>query len=162
MRPLIPLVTLVLLLAPGCSKKEGVASTDAHAAHDHAHGAGHPHKPLMGGQLVEVGEHQFNLEFKYDAARGVLQAWVLDGHAEKFVRVSMSLFDVQEAGGQKRTITMHALANAMTGEKPGDTSAFEAEARWLGEIGHFDGVVKVIRVRGADFRDIKFHFHPRE
>jgi hypothetical protein len=161
MKRLATLATLALLLATGCAKKEGPAArADAHAGHDH--GSGHAHKPLMGGQLVELGEHQFTLEFKYDAARGMLQAWVLDGHAENFVRVSMALFDVQEAGGQQRTITLRALANAMTGERVGDTSAFEGEAAWLGQIGHFDGVVKAVKVRDIVFRDIRFHFHPKE
>lgn len=157
--PLV-LLTLLSLLAAGCAKKDNVSSApDAHAGH--AHGSGHAHKPLMGGELVEVGEHQFNLEFKFDEKRGVLQAWVLDAHAENFVRVAMASFDVQEEEGQKRTITLRAVANEISGEKPGDTSAFEGEARWLGEIEHFDGLVKAIKVRDSEFRDIDFHFHPK-
>jgi hypothetical protein len=148
------LLLLSILGLGACSRREP-------AADEHANGGGHRHTAPHGGQLVELGDHQFNLEFKYDAARGMLQAWVLDGHAENFVRVRMTLFDVQEAGGQQRTITLRALANSMTGENPGDTSAFEGEARWLGEIGHFDGVVKAIQVRDTVFRDIKFHFHPQ-
>lgn len=162
MKHLVTFATLVLLVASGCSKKENpVAPADAHAGHDHATGGGHTHRPLMGGQLVGVGDHQFNLEFKYDAARGMLQAWVLDGHAENFVRVGMTLFDVQEVGGQQRTISLRAVANGMTGETAGDTSAFEGEAPWLGGIGHFDGVVKAIKVRDVVFRDVTFHFHPQ-
>jgi hypothetical protein len=148
-------VLLFLLLGlAGCARKEP-ALPGSTSAEGHTHAAPH------GGQLVELGEHQFSLEFKYDAARGVLQAWVLDGHAENFVRVSMALFDVQEAGGQKRIITLQAVANGMTGEKAGDTSAFEGDAAWLGEVGHFDGVVKAIQVRDSVFRDVGFHFHPR-
>jgi hypothetical protein len=174
---LLPLA-LIALLAAGCGKKsEGIvtygskdsldakanaakaaAHADPHAGHNH--GSGHAHKPLMGGELVEVGDHQFNLEFKFDAARGVLQAWVLDAHAENFVRVGMASFDVQEGGGERRTITLRAVANDITGEKSGDTSAFEGEAPWLRDIKHFDGVVKAIKVRGLDFRDLAFHFHP--
>jgi len=112
--------------------------------------------------LVELGDHAASLEFKYDAARGVLQAWVLDGHAENFVRVGMTLFDVQEAGGEKRTIMLRAQANEMTGEKVGDTSLFEGEAAWLGDVGHFDGIVKAIKVRETVYRDIAFHMHPGE
>lgn len=173
----IPLALVVALLA-GCGKKsEGIvtygskdsldaqanaakmaAKADPHAGHNH--GGGHAHKPLMGGELVEVGDHQYNLEFKFDAARGMLQAWVLDGHAENFVRVGMASFDVVENGGERRTITLHAVANEITGEKSGDTSAFEGAAPWLAPVKHFDGTVKAIRVRGSDFRDISFHFHP--
>jgi len=134
------------------------AKADPHAGHNH--GSGHAHKSLMGGELVEVGDHQFNLEFKYDAARGVLQAWVLDAHAENFVRVSMAAFDVQEEGGERRTVTLRAIGNDITGEKVGDTSSFEGAAPWLKDIKHFDGVVKAIKVRDLEFRDIDFHFHP--
>lgn len=172
-RVIVPLALGALLLA-GCGKKSGEVVTygskdslDAKAAHadghDHAghgHGSGHAHKALMGGELVEVGAHQFNLEFKFDAARGVLQAWVLDAHAENFVRVAMASFEVQEGDGPKRTIVLRALGNEITGEKPGDTSAFEGEAAWLKDVKHFDGVVKAVTVRGLEFRDIDFHFHP--
>ena len=149
------LLLLSILVLGACSRREPAAA-------DPATGGGHHHRAPHGGQLVELGDHRFNLEFKYDAVRGMLQAWVLDGHAENFVRVGMTLFDVQEAGGRQRTISLRAVANEMTGEKPGDTSAFEGEARWLGEIGHFDGVVKAVQVRETVFRDIKFHFHPQE
>lgn len=162
MKRLIILAALGSILFTGCSKQETTATpADGHAGHGHEAGGGHAHKPLMGGQLVAVGDHQFNLEFKYDRVRGVLQAWVLDAHAENFVRVSMGLFDVQEAGGAKRTITLRAQANEISGETVGDTAAFEGEARWLGEVGHFDGIVKAIKVRGMEFRDIDFHFHPQ-
>jgi hypothetical protein len=170
--PLILIVAATVLVA-GCGKKQSEVVTygskdalDANRATKadpqagHNHGGGHAHRPLMGGELVELGEHQFNLELKFDAARGMLQAWVLDGHAENFVRVSMASFDIQEAGGQGRTVTLHATANGMTGETAGDTSAFEGEAAWLREFKHFDGVIKAVRVRGVDFRDIRFHLHP--
>src|SRR5688500_2278609 len=114
MKKLLHLLICVSLLAgAGCSKKK---SADAHAGHGHPPGSAHAHQPLMGGELVGIGEHQFNLEFKYDAARGVLLAWILDGHAVNFIRVSMALFDVQEAGGQQRTITLRALANERSEE----------------------------------------------
>ena len=165
-------LTLALCLA-GCGKKQSgdiptygsKHSRDENAAHahshaGHAHGGGHVHKPLMGGELVELGNHEFNLEFKFDAARGVLQAWVLDAHAANFVRVGMASFDIEEDGGQRRRVTLHAAANAMTGESVGDTSQFEGAAPWLREVKHFDGVVKAVKVRGVEFRDVRFHIHP--
>lgn len=151
---------LALLIAPvGCQKAPEAAhdTHDAHAGHKHGD---HVHKPLMGGQLVEVGEHQFNLEFKYDTERGVLQAWVLDAHAENFVRLPLASFVVQEEDGAKRTITLRAIANPVSGETVGDSSSFEGEARWLGEIKHFDGLVPTILIRGQEFKGIDFHFHP--
>lgn len=151
-------VALALVGLSACSKKQAATHDADHAGHDH--GSGHAHKALMGGELVELGEHQFNLELKFDAARGVLQVWILDSHAENFVRVGMAAFDVQEADGAKRVIVLRPVSNALTGETHGDTSAFEGEAPWLREVQHFDGVVKALRVRGVDFRDVKFHLHP--
>jgi len=137
------------------------APDDKHKDHDHHSGSDHAHKPLMGGQLVEIGEHRFNLELKYDAERGVLQAWILDAHAENFVRVPLLSFAVREEDDPKRVITLHAVGSEISGETPGDSSSFEGEARWLGEIDHFDGVVPVLTIRGTEFRDIDFHFHPK-
>jgi len=168
------LMFVLSALLAGCGqKREGVvtygnqdsldakpaAPADEHGHAGHGHG-GHAHKPLMGGELVEVGEHQFNLEFKFDAARGVLQTWVLDAHAENFVRVALPSFELVEAEGARRTIVLQAVANPISGETVGDTSSFEGAAPWLREIKHFDGVVKAITVRGASFHDLEVHFHP--
>lgn len=167
-------LAIVVALLSGCGRKsEGVVTygskdsldarpatvrPDPHAGHDH--GGGHAHRPLMGGELVELGDHEFNLELKFDAARGVLQAWVLDAHAENFVRVGMASFDVREAAGARRLVTLQAVGNSITGETPGDTSAFEGAAPWLREFNHFDGVVVAVKVRGAEFRDVPIHLHP--
>jgi hypothetical protein len=156
-----------LTLLAGLLSLSGRAATPkdkpADDHHDHKHeSGGHVHKPLMGGELVEVGEHQFNLEFKYDQARGVLQVWVLDAHAENFVRIPALSFAVQEEDGEKRVITVRAIGNDLTGEKPGDSSAFEGEAKWLGSVKHFDGLIRSLKIRGVEFRDIDVHFHPQE
>lgn len=158
-RLLSVLSALFLLAVPFV---RAVAPDETPAGHHHEHGSGHVHKPLMGGQLVEVGEHQFNLEFKYDHERGVLQAWVLDAHAENFVRIAALSFEVREEDGEKRPITLRALGNDISGEKPGDSSSFEGEAKWLGVIKHFDGIVKSLKIREVEFHDINFRFHPQE
>ncbi len=165
---------LATLVVAGCGKKQadgmktygskhtpGDARAAAIAAHSgHGSQGGHVHTAPNGGELVELGTHQFNIEFRYDAARGMLRAWMLDAHAEDFVRVSMAAFEVQEDGGARRIVTLRATSNNLTGETAGDTSYFEGEAAWLGGIKHFDGIVKAVRVRDVDFRDVKFHFHP--
>lgn len=172
---LTTMLTLAAAVLSGCGKKQtgiptygsaksndahnqAAAPADPHAGHNH--GGGHVHRAPNGGELVELGDHQFNIEFKYDAARGVLQAWMLDAHAENFVRVGMDAFDIVEDRGERRGVTLRATGNAMTGETPGDTSYFEGQAPWLGGVKHFDGVIKAVRVRGVDFRDVRFHFHP--
>lgn len=150
---LLVAVACALVLA-GCDKREAPApKMSAGASHGHAHVAPH------GGTLVEVGEHQFNLEFLFDESRGVLQAWFLDGHAENFVRVALPGFEVSaKSSGKDYTLTFAPVANAVTGETTNDTSLFEAPAAWLRDAKAFDGVVKAITVRGVSFSNIAFDY----
>lgn len=109
--------------------------------------------------LVELGRHEANLEFRFDAPRGVLQAWVLDGHAENFVRSGQPGFEVEARVGE----TVHglkflAVANPLTGETVGNTASFEAEAAWLRTAKSFDGRVKEVTVRDGIYRDVAFTF----
>lgn len=149
MLPMRIAAALLLLFAfAACSKPEPAAA--AHAHHHHA-----PH----GGVLVELGEHQFNVEFKFDETRGVLQAWVLDAHAENFVRIAQRGLEVQAtAADRTRVLDFVAVANTMTGETAGDTSLFEVEAGWLRTAKAFDGRIKAITVRGVTFDDVAFRF----
>ncbi len=142
----------VVLALAGCSKKEA-----APPAHSHHHEATH------GGVLVELGEHQFNLEFKFDEARGVLQAWVLDGHAENFVRIAQRGLEVQAtATDRARVLDFVAVADPMTGETVGDTALFEVPAEWLRTAKAFDGRLKAITVRGVTFTDVAFRFSTQD
>lgn len=134
--------------------------------HDHDHGkvpsaGGHVHVAPHGGTLVEVGEHAYNLEFLHDAASGRLTVWVLDGHAENFARIKAGSLDlVATVGGEKRALSLKAVANAATGETVGDTSQFEVQADWLKTAPTFDGVVPVIEIRGTKFEQIRFKLSP--
>jgi hypothetical protein len=146
---------LVLLLCTvggfafvGCGKK------DPHAGHSHS--TGHVHKAPHGGTLVELGDHAYNLELVRDAAAGKLTAYVLDGHAENFVRIKSPLIEVVAMpGGMRTPITLQAVANTATGETVGDTSQFEAQADWLKTAGEFAGIVTV-EIRGTTFSQVAF------
>lgn len=153
MRKVLTLAIVVLSAGFGCAKKE----TGHAAASDHHHHAPH------GGVLVELGEHQANLEFKFDEARGIMQAWVFDGHAENFVRISEPGFEVETvAGGAGRLLDFVAVSDTMTGETVGDTATFEASAEWLRTAKAFDGRVKAITVRGNTYRDVTFVYSEHE
>ena len=105
------LVAGMSLWSVGCSKEED----HAHAAH----GGGHSHEPKNGGQLVEVGKHQFNFEILTDAAAGKMTAWVLDAHAEGYVRIPAPSLQVQaKVDGQDKV-----LAALAAGEGGSQTDA---------------------------------------
>lgn len=147
------LAWVALLAGFGCARKEpGSAAA-----------GGHEHHAPHGGVLVELGGHQASLELRFDGTRGVLQAWLLDAHAENFVRTDQPGFEIEaRAGGAVHAVRFVAVANAMTGETVGDTATFEAPADWLRAAKAFDGRVKAITVRGVTFQDVPFKFSEHE
>ena len=86
-----PLAVLLLCTFAGCSKNSEykdyskAPGGEAHAGHNHSHG--HVHTAPHGGTLVELGNHAYNVELLRDPATGKLTAWILDAHAENFIRI---------------------------------------------------------------------------
>ena len=72
---------IVLGAFAGCGKAPD-AHLPASAPGSHIHVAPH------GGTLVPLGEHAYNLELVRDADTGRLSLYVLDGHAENFIRIT--------------------------------------------------------------------------
>ncbi len=142
-------ISLGLLFATACSKK----SADGHAHGHHHHDAPH------GGTLVELGEHQFNVEFVRDSAAGTLTAYVLDAHAENFIRLALPAIPVTAmVNGMPQPLLLAAAANSATGETVGNTSAFAAQAEWLKTASRFDVAIPALEIRGAKFTDVTFNF----
>lgn len=149
------LASLLLCTLAACTKK------DPHAGHDHSAQAKHAHTAPHGGTLVELGEHAFTLELVREAATGKLTAYLLDGHAESFVRVSAPSFEITATvAGAKQTLTLVAVANTATGEKVGATSQFEATADWLKTTASFEGVITSLTIRDNSFKGVSFKFTP--
>ncbi len=144
MTPLLRLSFALFLaaLVAACGRKDS----------GHGHGGGHVHVAPHGGTLIEIGAHAYNLELLRDAATGKLTAWVLDGHAENFVRLkAASLEAVVATGAGPRPLTLLAVANPATGETIGDTSQFEAQADWLKTAGALSVTVPALEIRGTKF-----------
>lgn len=147
----IPLVAAGLLGSFGCGKSETHSDDD--------HGKLHVHVAPHGGTLVELGEHEANLELVRDASAGKLTAYILDGHAENFLRVPLPGFQLTATvGGKSETLNFTAVANTATGEKVGDTSQFEAKADWLKTTGEFQGSIAELPVRTKVYKAIQFKF----
>lgn len=150
--------TGVLLLTVSCAKRghdhdPAAHKPGAHSSHGHEHHAPH------GGTPVILGDEAYHLEFVHDALRDVLQAFVLDGHMENFIRCAAPSFEViATAGGEKRRLIFLPVTDAATGERPGDASLFEASAPWLKTTPAFEGVLTTLTVRGSTYGDIGFRF----
>ncbi|MFM7103858.1 MAG: hypothetical protein ACKO3N_22160 [Verrucomicrobiota bacterium] len=125
--------------------------------------AGHGHQPKNGGYLVEVGRHEFNLEVLRDPAAGRLTVWLLDAHAENYVRSGAAQLDLEiTAGGTTRNLPLAAVASAATGEKVGDTSQFEGVAEWLRGTSPLTVRLPRLSLRGKTFDGLSFAVPPRE
>ena len=139
-----------LLVIAGCGGEPAAPPSESHQAHVHVA----PH----GGTLVQIGEHQFNIEF-VAGPDGLLNAYVLDGHAENFVRIQAASFTVMAtAGGRQETLEFKAQASGATGESVGSTSAFQTQADWLKTASGFDGVLQEIDINGTVFKSVQFKF----
>lgn len=144
-------VALAPWMAAGCGKHDGHAPDPS----------GHAHQAKNGGQLLEVGKHQFNIEVLVDAAKGKVTAWILDAHAEDYVRIPAPTLRLSAvAGGQQHEVTLAAVANPASGEKVGDTSQFEGVAEWLKSTPAFSGTFHDVAIRGAGFGNVTFQHGP--
>ncbi len=143
--------------AASCAKHDH--SGHDHAAHAEDAHAGHVHVAPHGGAVVILGDETYHLELVRDAGRGVLQAFVLDGHMENFIRSAEPSFEiVASVDGEKRPLVFLPVSDAATGEKPGDASLFEASAEWLKTTARFDAVLTSITIRGSTFLAVPFAF----
>lgn len=116
----------------------------------------HLHAAPHGGTLVEIGDHAYNLELVRDTAAGKLTAYVLDGHAENFVRINSPAIElIAMPGGTFTPVSLKAVASSSTGETVGDTSQFEVQADWLKTAGEFAGIFTV-EIRGTKFEQVSF------
>ena len=157
---------LLLLLLAGCG-----GDHDAHDAHEaHSQGPGpaeHVHVPPHGGVLVELGSHQYALEWVHEPKSDLLGLYVLDAHAENFVRISspeipLTLALASPAGGSSNTpVVLRAVGDSRTGETPGNTSHFEAQVIGLQGVGDSGAEVQLpsLEIRGVRFGPVTLRIH---
>ncbi|MBI2422662.1 MAG: hypothetical protein HYV27_07520 [Candidatus Hydrogenedentes bacterium] len=124
---------------------------DSAEAHEHTHAAPH------GGTLIALGEHEANLEAVLSPAEGKVDLYVLDGHAENPVRLTNPGLpaQVKPEGGAPVAILLEAVANPLTGETVGDTSAFSAVIPELKGASGFALSIPNLGVRGEIYEVIE-------
>ena len=106
-----------------------------------------------------MGEEEYHVELVLDASAGKLQAFILDGELENFVRIPEASFVIAaELPGKEEVLTMKAVPNRATGETVGDTALFEAQAEWLKTTPTFNAVIKDLTVRDDRYQNIAFNF----
>ena len=105
---------LALGLLAGCGNHQTRSSDSA----PHLHVDTPPH----GGTPVALGD-DYQIEWVLDAPAGLLQAYVLDGEMENYVRIAPPSFDLAvKFPGHEEALHFAAIANTATGEKVGGTA----------------------------------------
>jgi hypothetical protein len=134
----------------------------ARAAEDHGHDHhGHSHHAPHNGTLVALGDEAAHLELVLDAAAGELTGYVLDGEAEKSIRIKQPQIALQLSGGDLKSsasVVLKAVENPLTGEKAGDTSEFAAKSASLKNLKRFKVEIKDITVKGVNFKNVESAF----
>jgi len=124
--------------------------------------AEHAHKPPHGGALVELGAHFAHIEVVLHSASGTVTVYVLDGEAEKPIRLKAKKLEleVSEADQKKADVKVELkpVASSLTGEKEGDTSEFSAQSDQLKNVKVFKGVLKELQVKGKKFEKVEIDF----
>ena len=144
-------ILLIPLFFISCGKDSHEHDSDPEHSH-HVHVAPH------GGQLVEVGEHGagFNLELVLHPD-GFLQIYVLDAHAENFVRIpaySMT-FEIQDINNSTKQILCEAVEDPVTGETVGNSSLFTSTER-IQEFIPFKGVFTQLDIMEFSYENLSF------
>ncbi|MGD0089347.1 MAG: hypothetical protein ABSE73_05445 [Planctomycetota bacterium] len=125
-------------------------------------GSAHEHKAPHGGALIVFGEEFAHVELVLDGQSGKLTAYVLDGEAEKSVRVKQKEIELRLRFADKKeetvAVTLKAVSNVLTGETAGDTSQFAGEAAALKGATRFSGAIAAVSVKGQEFKDVQFKF----
>ena len=140
----VVLLLLAALLLGGCGGGES------------GHGHGHVHKAPHDGTLVELGNHEFNLELVHDEAAGTLAAYVLGAHAERHLQIEQPSIAINlKAGAETHELELKAVADELTKETVGDTSHFSAQSEWLKKHG-ISGTVVSVTIKGSTYTKVSF------
>lgn len=151
MRIFLNVVIAVILAAlAGCGERQDKASSSGPQLHVDV--------PPHGGTLTAL-EDEYQIEWVLDAPAGKLQAYILDGEVENFVRIAPPSFDLRvKLPSREEILHFKAIPNSATGETVGSTSLFEAQADWLKTNKTFAAVLPEINVEGTVYTNVAFNF----
>ena len=151
-------ILAIVITQFSCEKKEEHHHEQGETQETDAH---HEHTAPHGGTLVVFGDEFAHIELVLDQTTGKLTGYVLDGEAEKSVRLSQKTIEVKihrEDIESEFSLQLSGVANVLTGETEGDTSQFAAQSDELKSASEFHAEIVSIAIKGQMFTDIDFEF----
>lgn len=124
-----------------------------------SHGGHHVHQPLLGGELIPLGEHGegYNLEILTTSDQH-LSVYILDAHAENFVRLKQPKIELLiTEQNVSQSIFLDAIADAATGETIGNTSHFRSSTP-INPNRSTDGILQSIKIGAKEYNQTKISF----
>lgn len=153
------LFALLLFTLSACdSHDHGAGSHDEEDHGEHGEEEGHHHEAPHGGTLVVLGDELAHVELLLDAETGTLEAWVLDGSAERGVRLSGGSLVVRVEDETAFDVTLEGVASSLTGETREDTSAFRGTEERLKGRTDFAASLPSLTVKGVAFEAVSFRY----
>ena len=134
--------------------------------HSHSHhgetGGHHVHTAPHGGELYELGPHGSGFNFElFLNQNGKLDLYVLDAHAENFVRIEQSDITISMTEDNSTILSLIAVTDSATGETIGNTSRFQSE-KSVKDLLPIKGRIKEILIGSSSYKDeiISFKGNP--
>lgn len=147
---LYSLIIGLLVLLCACEQEQD----SGHADHDHHH-HGHVHSAPHGGTLIEIGDHQANLEICCDRESGTLTVYVLGPHAEQPLRIAEEQIAATLHYGETITaLQLQAQSSSLSGERVGDSATFAATDAALKQTGEMRLHIAELNLFDQVFNDI--------
>ncbi len=145
-------IALCCSLSFACSNNRTSSATPPPTGQDHHHEHTAPH----GGTLVALGEEFGHLELLLNKETGELTAYVLDGEAEKPVRLGGAPLELRIDG--EDTLTLRAVADELTGETEEDSATYRGTLETLKGRDSFKAVISKVDLKGRTFENVTFEF----
>ena len=144
---------LFTLFVVGCAEHQHDESCESH-------GGLHVHKALLGGQLMALGKHGsgYNLELLIDE-NNHFSVYILDAHAENFVRIKQESLQVNVSDENKTSIIFICGSRFC---HRGNVNAFHFKTK--GTVEKFlplNGIIEMIEIGSKQYSAIEFNLSGR-
>jgi hypothetical protein len=134
------------------------SADDAAASDSHDHSHAHHLESTRGGQIIALDDHVAHLEITVERETGRISLYVMDcdGRAIRIRQEEIEIAFTPPAPEPDFTLPLLAVADTLTGETKGDTSAFSARCDELERLTGFEAVIKEIVIRGSIVKNVRF------
>lgn len=121
-------------------------------------GGHHVHTAPHGGELYELGPHGSGFNFElFLNENGNLNLYVLDAHAENFVRIKQTQIEIIFPDSNRSSLSLEVIEDSATGETVGDSSRFQSPGS-IQDLLPIQGIIKEITVGSKTYSEQTISF----